>query len=230
MDEQKNMILAAVLSFAVIAVWFILFPPESPQPVDQTQISVERQATAEGGPAPEATAPVDAPTREAALERSPRVQIRSDRLSGSIALRGGRIDDLHLTDYHETIEPESPTVTLLSPVGAEHPFYAVYGWLPAADSPAPTPGPNTEWTLAEGEILSPDSPITLTWDNGAGLIFTRKISVDHNYMFTVEQSVENATDQPVTLAPYGYVARRGEPRRSASTSCTRARSARSTAP
>ncbi len=210
MDEQKNMILAAVLSFAVIAAWFILFPPEPPQPADQPQVSVERQAN-ESGPAPEATAPVEAPSREAALERSPRVAIKSDRLSGSIALRGGRFDDLHLTDYRETIKPDSETVTLLSPVGAEHPFYAVYGWLPAAESPVPTPGPNTEWTLTEGSVLSPGKPVTLTWDNGAGLTFTRRISVDHNYMFDVEQSVENATDQPVTLTPYGYVARRGEP-------------------
>jgi YidC/Oxa1 family membrane protein insertase len=211
MDEQKNMILAAVLSFAVIAAWFILFPPEPPMPADQPQVSVERQANTDAGPAPEATAPEQAPTREGALERSPRVQIKSDRISGSIALRGGRLDDLHLIDYRETIEPDSDTVTLLSPVGAEHPFYAVYGWLPSADAPVATPGPNTEWTLAEGETLAPGAPVTLTWDNGAGLIFTRRISVDHDFMFTVEQSVENATDQPVTLAPYGYVARRGEP-------------------
>ncbi len=109
------------------------------------------------------------------------------------------------------MEPDSPDVTLLAPPGTEHPFYAVYGWLPTAESPVATPGPNTEWKVESGGELTPDSPVVLRWDNGEGLIFRRTIALDDDYMFTVRQSVENATGAPVSLAPYGYVARRGQP-------------------
>ncbi len=228
MDEQKNMITAAVLSFAVIAVWFIVFPPEQAPPADPAQISSAQTSPGQvstaspggagGTPAAPAGAIEAAPaaTRDAALARSPRIGIRTPRLSGSIALRGGRFDDLHLTDYRETIEPDSDTVTLLNPVGSEHPFYAVYGWLAASDAlgSAPAlklPGPNTEWTAVGDAPLGVDRPLTLVWDNGEGIVFTRTVSVDDNYMFTVEQSVENRTGAPVSLAPYGYVARRGQP-------------------
>ncbi|MGM0584371.1 MAG: membrane protein insertase YidC [Pseudomonadota bacterium] len=212
MDEQKNMLIAAVLSFVVIAAWFILFPPEQQAPMPPEQGAVQEQAAGgqPGAGAPEA--PEAAPaTREAAIERAPRVPIESARVAGSINLKGGRIDDLKLHDYQETLEPDSPDVVLLSPIGAEHPFYAVYGWLPTAERPVTTPGPNTEWRVESGETLSPGSPVTLAWDNGEGLIFRREIALDDNYMFTVRQSVENTTGEPVNLAPYGYVARRGEP-------------------
>ncbi|SES64939.1 membrane protein insertase YidC [Oceanicella actignis] len=220
MDEQKNMLTAAVLSFAVIALWFILFPPEPPQPVPAEQPAVSAVGAGKAGApaAGDAATAAGAPalmTREEALARSPRVPVRTPRLSGSIALRGARLDDLHLLDYRETIEPDSDTVTLLSPVGTEHPFFIVHGWLPVADAPGaapiPTPGPNTEWRVESGDELGVDKPVTLVWDNGQGLTFRRKISVDENYMFTVEQTVTNAGERPVALAPYGYVARRGQP-------------------
>ncbi|MEC9432974.1 MAG: membrane protein insertase YidC [Pseudomonadota bacterium] len=219
MDDQKNMIIAAALSFVVIAVWFVLFPPAptEPPPAQQIEQSVDG---APAGTAPSGVAP-GAPdslgtggqpmTRDAALAAAPRAEILSPRVKGSLSLRGGRIDDLSLEDYQETLDPDSPDVTLLSPLGTQHPFYAVYGWLPTAESPVATPGPNTEWTVETGEKLTPETPLTLRWDNGEGQIFRRVISLDANYMFTVRQSVENTSETPVSLAPYGYVARRGQP-------------------
>ena len=93
---------------------------------------------------PDSLGTVGAPmSRDAALEAAPRAMIQSPRVKGSLSLRGGRIDDLSLEDYKVTLEPDSPDVTLLSPLGSEHPFYAVYGWLPTAETPVATPGPNT---------------------------------------------------------------------------------------
>ncbi|MEO1687649.1 MAG: membrane protein insertase YidC, partial [Pseudomonadota bacterium] len=215
MDEQKNMLVAAVLSFVVIAVWFWLFPPAPPPPA-QPEASVAGAPATGGAAAPSALQAVDpeeaaAAGRDEALGRAARVGIRSDRVAGSINLRGGRIDDLALLDYGVTKEADSERVTLLSPIGAQHPFYAIYGWLPTAQTPLATPGPATEWQVETGGDLSPGAPVTLIWDNGAGLVFRRTISLDDDYMFTVEQSVENRTGAEVSLAPYGYVARRGEP-------------------
>jgi YidC/Oxa1 family membrane protein insertase len=218
MDEQKNMLIAAVLSFAVIAAWFILFPPEqrAPMPPEQ-QVAGEAapggQATGTGDVAPDAAGGAsDAPVnRDAALTQAARLPVESPRVGGSISLKGGRIDDLTLHDYRVELDPDSPDVVLLSPIGAPHPFYAVYGWLPTAERPVSVPGPNTPWQVEQGETLTPETPVTLVWDNGEGLIFRREIALDDDYMFTIRQSVENTTAEPIALAPYGYVARRGEP-------------------
>ncbi|KGB81380.1 insertase [Rhodovulum sp. NI22] len=212
-DQNKNLILATALSFLVIVGWFLLFPPEQQSPAPADQVT----STAPGiAPVPPASVsgtptPVPAATAPAAAD-APRVTIDTARLSGSISLLGGRIDTLSLSDYHETLDKTSPKVALLSPVGTARPYYALYGWAPAGDlDSAAVPGPQTRWTLAQGDTLTTDSPITLRWDNGAGLTFTRVISVDDNFMFSITQSVENNTGAPIRLAPYGIVARHGEP-------------------
>ena len=218
-DQNKNLILATVLSAVVILGWMLLFPPEQQAPgvadtptADGAVDGLLPPATVGDGSAPATAAPGGLVTREAALEAAPRVPVETDRLIGSISLAGGRIDDILLKDYRETLDEDSPIVTLLSPSGGDNAYYSLHGWVPAGDLPADAvPGPSTEWTLAEGDTLTAQTPVTLEWDNGAGLIFRRTISVDEDYMFGVTQSVENGTDAPVRLSPYGLVARHGEP-------------------
>ncbi|MEI4471711.1 membrane protein insertase YidC [Frigidibacter sp. MR17.24] len=217
MDNQnKNLILATVLSFLVILVWYTVFAPSTPT-VDPNAPEVAT-APAEGGTPP--AQPQDRPAVAAAAEaapQAPRIAIDTPRLTGSLSLAGGRIDDLSLKDYKETLDPNSGLVRLLSPVGGTdpgeaQPYYAVYGWSPAGNlDGSAVPNARTLWTLDEGATLSPGQPVTLSWDNGAGLVFRRTISVDDNYLFTVAQSVENTGSAPVRLAPYGIVARHGLP-------------------
>ena len=215
MDEQnKNLILATVLSFLVILVWFVLFPPPEPAVTpDQAEISatdsneVQTPSAASSGTVGETTAAAEETLPD---EQAPRVEIDTPRLKGSLSLSGGRIDELFLKDYRVSIEDGAPTVELLSPVGSESAYYALYGWAPGAGlSGSDVPGPNTLWALDQGEALGVDSPVTLRWDNGNGLTFRRTISVDEDYMFSVTQSVENATDAEVGMAPYGILARHG---------------------
>ena len=137
--------------------------------------------------------------------------ISTPSVSGSINLRGGRIDDLRLNDFHETVDKSSPTIILLSPADAPDGYFAEFGWSGPADA-GPMPGPDTVWTAPAGAQLSVDKPVTLTYDNGKGLTFSRKIAVDDHYMFTVTDSVANATGAPVDLTPYGRVTRIGEPK------------------
>jgi YidC/Oxa1 family membrane protein insertase len=144
-----------------------------------------------------------------ALAASPRVTIDTPSLAGSINLKGGKLDDLVLKDYRETIDKNSPLIRLFSPVGAPNAYWAETGFVSAAG--AKTPTRETLWT-ADSQALSPDHPVTLSWDNGAGLVFKRKISVDDKYMFTVADSVENQGAEAATLRPYALVLRRGMPK------------------
>jgi len=217
-DQNKNLILATALSFLVILVWFVVFPPPEPELPLEAQGTGELTPGATTGSLPSvtteapATVATETETREAALETAPRVEIETDRLSGSISLLGGRIDDLSLKDYRETQEEDAEIVTMLSPVGSAGAYYALYGWAAGAGvDPTAVPGPNTEWTQTGGSVLSTGAPITLTWDNGAGLVFTRIIDVDADYMFSITQSVANTSDTAATMAPYGILARHGEP-------------------
>ena len=213
-DQNKNLILATALSFVVILVWFIMFPP--PDPVeDPNAPAITAEATQPAAATPNAAADAGAATNTADVvetKDAPRVDIATDRLSGSISLLGGRLDDLHLNDYRETLDENSPTVTFLAKRGEPNAFYALYGWAPGAGlSLDQVPGANTEWTLESGSTLSTTSPITLKWDNGNGLTFRRTFSIDENYMFSVNQSVQNSGSETVSLAPYGTLTRHGEP-------------------
>ncbi|PWJ18237.1 membrane protein insertase YidC [Jannaschia seohaensis] len=225
MDEQnKNLILATVLSAVVLLIWFVLFPPEPPAPTEADLAAGEGLVLdAEGGAitppmapgataAPGSVAVTPAESRAAALASAPRIPVETPRLTGSISLNGGRIDDISLLDYRETIDDDSPIVTLLNPAGGPDAYYALHGWIPGGSLGfEDVPTANTEWTAPEGAVLTHETPVTLTWDNGSGLTFTKTIAVDADYMFTVSQGVRNDTGAPVRLAPYGLVARHGEP-------------------
>ena len=220
-DQNRNLILATALSFLVILVWFVLFPPPEPttDPNAPAVVTAQDGATstdmavlppaAGGDPA---IAPDADGATAVALTEAARLPILTPELEGSISLIGGRIDDLSLRGYAETLDADSPIVRLLSPVGTVEPYYALYGWAPGGDLAfEDVPGANTEWTVESGETLTPETPVTLAWNNGAGLIFRRTIAIDANFMFSVTQSVENTGSSAARLAPYGIVARHGLP-------------------
>jgi len=217
-DQNKNLILATVLSFLVILTWYVVGPMVFPEwfPTEEVAQPTAPPATAlpQAATPPVAGAaadPVTAPVTPVA--DAPRLTIDTPELSGSISLLGGRIDDLSLKSYTETLKPDSPIVRLLSPVGRDAAHYALFGWQPAGDLTFDeVPGANTEWRVAEGGTLSTDAPVTLIWDNGRGLTFTRSITVDDKFMFTVTDAVTNAGTADVRLAPYGVVARHGKPK------------------
>ncbi len=222
MMDQKNLLVAIVLSVAILFAFQFVFERYLPHPAPAQHAAQQPAQPAAGsaapGPAAEAPASGTAPagagaaalfeTREKAIADQPRVRIDTPLLHGSIALNGARIDDLTLAKYHETVDPKSPEVVLLWPTGTEEPYFAQFGW---AESPAvKVPSPDTKWT-ASGGPLSPSHPVTLTWDNGSGLLFTRTIAIDETYMFKVDDAVKNTGSSAVSLTPYALISRTGTP-------------------
>ena len=230
-ETNRNMILAIVLSVVVIFGWqFFVAGPQLERAQRQAQIAAEQAAAANPGIATTTTTPsapasgtattpaetpaTDTPVsfadRASAIAATSRVAIDTPAVVGSINLRGGRLDDLQLKKYTETIAKDSPIITLLSPSGAPNAYYVEQGWA-AANGTTQVPDATTVWTV-EGDVkLTPTTPVVLSWNNGNGLIFRRTFAVDENYLFTVTQSIENSSGSDVALFPYSRIVREGTP-------------------
>lgn len=214
-EDSRNLILAIVLSVAVLIGWNYFYgaPQLQKDRQAQTQANSPAPAAQPGGVAPLGSAPgaVSPPqTRSEALAAGKRIAIDTKSLGGSIDLTGGLLDDLTLKAYRETIDPNSPTITLFSPQGGPDPYWAESGYVADTATKAKMPVRDSVWT-SDAQTLTAEKPVTLTYDNGAGLIFHRTIAVDDRYMFTVTNSIENNSSEAVTLHPYALILRRGKP-------------------
>jgi YidC/Oxa1 family membrane protein insertase len=221
-EDNRNLLLAIALSVAVMVGWNYFYGvPKLDQQrtaAQQTQaagapaVPGALPATPGAAPAQGAAAlPASTLSRAEALKLLPRLKVETPLLSGSITLKGARFDDLSLTKYNQSIDPSSGKVELFVPVGTRGAYYADFGWIAPAGQSAAVPGPDTMWK-ASAEVLKPGAPVTLTFDNGQGLSFTRVISVDDKYLFTFTDSVKNATAAPVALSNYGRITHQGTPK------------------
>src|ERR1700688_2796521 len=233
MTDNRNTILAVILSGLVLIAWQYFYnvpqmekqraaqqaselaksatPPAStttPSTAPQTG-TPQRAANAPAATQPASTAPVV--SRDTAIASTPRVKIESPRLSGSISLKGARIDDLSLVQFRETVDPVSPAIVLYSPSGTPNPYYAEFGWVPASGSTVRLPDRDTLWEQEGQGSLTPSHPVTLRYDNGDGLTFRRTISIDDRYLFTIKDDVSNVGSAPVTLYPFALISRHGTP-------------------
>src|SRR5581483_9223896 len=215
MLENRNTILAVILSGLVLIAWqyFYNIPQMERQRAAQQTAELQKKAAqqptsqasptatqpdaggAPAAPAAPAAAPVAAsgPTvdRDTALAASARVKIETPSLTGSISLKGARIDDLSLTKFRETVDPNSPPIVLFAPSGTANPYFAEFGWVPAEHSTARIPNETTTWEQEGSGALTPTSPVVLKYDNGEGLIFRHTISIDDRYLVTVKDDVTN---------------------------------------
>ena len=207
MDAQntKNLILAMVLSFLVLFGWTLLFPP--PEISDQPGITENEPLDSLEESDQDKLIPSVSESAVATVTAS-RVGINTKRLSGSIWLKGGRIDDLQLNDYKTSLMDEAVEVTLL-----QKDYLIHYGWQDNSKitEKLDLPGPNTIWKLVSGTELTERTPIKLKWDNGKGLAFERVIEIDKNYMFKITQTVINSSNNSYELQPYGVIQRNGRP-------------------
>ncbi|MEB3703189.1 Membrane protein insertase YidC [Candidatus Bealeia paramacronuclearis] len=206
-DENRNLVIAIVVSMVILFGFQYLWSP-APQPVPaQAQVVAPQQQ-----PGTMAVAAVPAPlSRDQALLTQPqRIKIETPRLHGSINLQGAVFDDLTLAEYHETTNPNSPEIKLLSPLNSKDGYAAEFTWTAQNAPGVVVPSSTTIWK-ADRTVLTPQTPVTLSWNNGQGLTFEQIISLDDQYMFTITQKVHNSTHAPITLAPEGHISRLDEP-------------------
>lgn len=231
--EQRNVFLAIVLSLIILLGWqYVVVGPQAEKDRAARE-AAEAQKKAAGqvatptpqpGASPPALGGVPRPpgvsvpgtsavptarSRQDIVSGGERVNLDSKLLTGSISLKGARLDDLTLTQYREEVQKDSPNIVMLSPQGAEKPYFAQFGWVPS-DTDVKVPGPDAVWT-ADRRNLAPGRTVTLKWDNGQGLEFEQAVTMDENYMFTVTQRVKNSGEKAVALSPYGLMSRTGTP-------------------
>lgn len=208
-EETKSLYLAILLSAIAILVVNWIWPAEKSATTAEETVLSEPQTNSQAADAPQDKAQIlytpagkDIVSVDEALLQDKRVKITNTRINGSIRVKGARFDDLSLSDYKQTLAEDSPQVAILQPNNTVAPYYAEFGWL--SNDNVKLPDNNTLWQVI-GNELTPQTPIVLEWNNGQGIKFVRKISLDDNYMFNIEQIVENRSGKDITLYPYGLI-------------------------
>lgn len=218
--ENRNLIMAVALSMIVLLGWqiFVIQPEMEKEAAEQERIAAEMAqsaATANDSGQPSASAASGTPaiinnTAPAkAIDTAKRIVIDAPLVRGSFSVRGARLDDVILTSYNETLDENSENIHFLKKISSDTPFFAEFGWS-SSDSGQTMPSADSLWS-ADRDVLSPATPVTLTWDNGQGLQFTRRISINDDYLFVFEDSVTSSLPGDITLYPYGLVRRHGTP-------------------
>jgi YidC/Oxa1 family membrane protein insertase len=223
MHDQNNIFYAVALSVVILISWQYFFAtsflgksttnktPQIGVTAPGAEIRPQAPAIETQSAAIPTTQRSQQTPRQEALARSQRVVIDTPRVRGSIALSGGRIDDLSLVQYRETTDPKSPAIQLLSPSGSPQPFYAEFGWIDASGRNLRVPTSETVWLQEGSNSLSVGRPVTLVWQNDHGLEFRRTFSVDDKYLFNVRDEVTNDGPVAVVLAPYALISRHNPP-------------------
>ncbi len=205
--DNNNLIVAIVLSILILVGFQYLYVKPQQERYHEYVAAQKAQKEAQG-----ITVQPTSQLRDRAdvVKEHARVTIQTPELAGSINLTGARFDDLKLIKYSRAVDDAEP-VTLLSPAGSSQPnpsYYAEFSWLAEAGIVVPTS--DTVWK-ADQKQLTPQKPLKLTWNNGQGLQFERTVSIDDNFMFSIDDRVTNTGDTPVTLYPFGLLARQGNP-------------------
>ena len=208
--ETRNLVAAISLSMAVLIGYQLLFVDPKKDQIIQENV-VNNLSDNSNIPIPSNDNSLTVTSEDGKTENFknvPRVLLNSNETSGSISLKGARIDDITLTQYRETLDAESSLINLLLKSNEKNPYFIEHGW--SSPDGLKVPNGKTLWKSSKN-LLSPDTSITLSWDNGEGIIFYQDISVDDTFMFTINQRVKNNTNNAVTLYPYGLIRRTGEP-------------------
>ncbi len=214
-ENNNNFLIAMALSFIVLMGWMYFIGQPQMKAETARQATLAHQEKAKAAPQLAASRAAGAPANLGRIDAlklgGARVPIDTPTVDGSLLLKGAVFDDIRLKNYHETLNKKSPEIVLLAPKGTSFPYYAMFGWVSVPGAPIKLPDDSTNWKLVQGTKLAPGSPVVLAWDNGHGLLFTRTVSIDDQYMISVNDAVTNKSGASAVLYPYGFVARDGIP-------------------
>lgn len=207
-EDVKRLYMTLIVALGALFVFNKMFPKaEAPeQEIAAPQAEVKKSEPLKQNEIEVEDLKAPALSVENALKDDARISIGNDDLRGSLRLKGARLDSLYLKKYKQTLDADSAEIELLTPAKTETPYYAEMGWI-SLDANVKVPDANTVWSVRQNN-LTPDSPVVLEWDNGQGLRFIRRISLDKAYMFDIQQDVENNTGKEVTLYPYALINRK----------------------
>jgi YidC/Oxa1 family membrane protein insertase len=213
--DQKRLIAAIAISIGILLTFEVWNKSHAPTPPAVTAQAPAASSTPAAVPAPSTPAgPAAAPSGTEASAAAPAtparvITVNNGRVEGRLSARGLVLEQLTLTDYRETIEPNSPLVTLLAPRGTPDGYFAQWGWS-AGDGRTRVPDADTDWT-AQGGPLSPSTPVTLSWDNGQGQVFQIVLTLDANFMVQADQRVGTTAPRPLRSCPGSASAARRTP-------------------
>jgi len=207
MNEQRNLILALAISGFVLLGWNYFSGDKDVIPNEE-----HNTISQEGDPGKFVEHAAPTQSREDVLNSEKRIVIDSPKVQGSINLKGARLNNLTLKDYHQSVDPQSPNVVLFSPEGTEKPYYVFFQYQTDA-TPTEVPDDGTVWKLAKNSSkkLSPNQPLILYWENGAGVRFEQHFTIDDHYLISVNQKIVNTSSNVIRVAPKGVIRRGGEP-------------------
>ena len=206
-DDLKSLFTAILLSAVVVFGVNYFFPKENSAPVQAEQPVAQAPIAEQEDDKGSQIVYADA---KDVIAQDYRLPIKNTVLNGSIRLKGARFDNLFLSKYKQTLDEKSENVSLFNPAKTQDAYFAEYGWL-SNDTTIALPNAETIWTLVGNQELTPQTPVTLEWDNGQGIKFINQLSLDEHYLFSIKQSVENNSDKAITLFPYGLLSKQLNP-------------------
>ena len=208
--DSKNVLLAVILSTAVIVIWSVMFPPpEIENTTSEDTTIVEKNESKPKAPKIKIKEPDKKITRQDAIKQSDRINISNGKIFGTISLNGALIDDVTLKNYKETLNEDSKQVVILNPKKSENGYFLETGW--ATSENVKVPNHNSKWRVIGNNTLAPKQPVTIQWNNNEGLIFKKKLTIDDKYLIIVEDSVQNLSQKNINLFHYSQITRNKKP-------------------
>tara|TARA_B100001029_G_C15052627_1_gene451912 strand:+ start:470 stop:2155 length:1686 start_codon:yes stop_codon:yes gene_type:complete len=206
--DTKNIIAAISLSAAVIIIYGLFFAPTSQ---DVKKIKDDKSILVQNSEAPklDTVENIVELSREEALDKTERIEFENENIKGSISLVGGVIDDLIFKKYTKSLE-STEKVIFLNPKSLKNGFFVETGWV-TNNKNINLPNSKTLWKPENNTKLSVNNPIKLLWTNDQGISFEKKISIDDKYLFTIDQTITNQSNNSYNFYPYGQIIRNETP-------------------
>ena len=206
--DSKNVLIAIVLSTLVLVFWAAFFePPVTNNPVNE---STRNQTQKSDSPSVETKEIDDVATRDEAINNVNRIKVENQNIKGSISLQGGIIDDIIFKNYKEKLNSEN-RVAFLNPKNSINEYFIETGWAVGGDQKVSLPLDSTIWKIKGNNVLTPNNPILIEWNNNEGLIFTKKIELDEKFLFKITQKIKNISNNSFQFYPYAQITKKGKP-------------------
>ncbi len=208
MNEQRNLYLAIGISIAIIIFFQILLPTQPIQTPPLEDNETLEPATSIDEQNKQMVETIK--SRKDVLSTTKRVSFKNSSVEGSINLKGAIIDDLILSKYKTSLDPESNNIQLLLPDGTANPYYIETGWKELKNTTIDLPSLDTEWE-SDSLDLTPSNPVSLTWTNNQNVTFKVNYSIDDKYMFSITQEIINNSNETIEVFPYRLIKRINTP-------------------